>query len=340
MVDVLIADTDELYQKAMGKMIDDCEGCRLIGTASTGKEAMELANSFHPQVILADVSLKRESGINVCRKLRNRLPDSSIYILTSYEDYSLLHGAMEAGVNEYLFKPISRKKLVSIIEDSRRDSPGVVEDLNIEKLITSLDDRNYKASYDVAKEVVGYLFRECSKEVRKQKMIDLGTSLFYIIPGMDSAQKEYYLQKYKVNSKNVNKPLLCFCWIMQIVTEVYRQLCTMKYSHMNKVFQFIEDNKNNEIALADLSAQAGISSGYLSRIFKKYYKISVVDYIHLRKISMAKYYMATSEMNISDISFLLGYSEAGYFCKIFKKYEGRTPSSFNRYSKELRKAAL
>ena len=70
-------------------------------------------------------------------------------------------------------------------------------------------------------------------------------------------------------------------------------------------------------------------------IFKKYYKISVVDYIHLRKLLQAKYYMATSEMNISDISFLLGYSEAGYFCKIFKKYEGQTPSAFHKNSQIL-----
>ena len=68
---------------------------------------------------------------------------------------------------------------------------------------------------------------------------------------------------------------------------------------------------------------------------KKYYKISVVDYIHLRKLLQAKYYMATSEMNISDISFLLGYSEAGYFCKIFKKYEGQTPSAFHKNSQIL-----
>ncbi len=340
MVDVLIADADELYQSAMEKMLADCKDCRLIGTATSGKEAMEMASSCRPQVILSDVTLHEESGITVCKMIRNRLPEASIYILSNYGDYTLLHNAMEAGVNEYLFKPLSRKKLAAIIKSNQSEEPVELEDTNIDKLISSLDERNYKYSYDVAKEVVSYLFRECGKEVRKEKMVGLATSLFYIIPGMDNAQKEYYLQKYKINAKKVSKPLLCFCWIMQIVTEVYRQLCTMKYSHMNKVFQYIEDNKNNEIALADLSAQAGISSGYLSRIFKKYYKISVVDYIHLRKITMAKYYMATSEMNISDISFLLGYSEAGYFCKIFKKYEGRTPSSFNRYSKDLRKAAM
>ena len=84
MVDILIADTDELYQKAMGKMIDECEGCRLVGTASSGKEAMDLVNSRHPQLVLADANLKKESGITVCKMIRSRLPDAYIYILSNY----------------------------------------------------------------------------------------------------------------------------------------------------------------------------------------------------------------------------------------------------------------
>lgn len=163
----------------------------------------------------------------------------------------------------------------------------------------------------------------------------LESSLFYMIPGMDNIQKNYYFQKYEITMKVLTKSAICYHWLIQIITEVFRQLCTMKYAHMNKVFQYIENNKNNEISLSELAEEAGISSGYLSRIFKKYYKISVVDYIHLRKLLQAKYYMATSEMNISDISFLLGYSEAGYFCKIFKKYEGQTPSAFHKNSQIL-----
>ena len=104
---------------------------------------------------------------------------------------------------------------------------------------------------------------------------------------------------------------------------------------MNQAFQYIEKNLREEISLTELSEQAGISNGYLSRIFKKYYHISVVDYIHLRKLHMAKYYMISTEMNISDIAFMMGYSESGYFCKIFKKYEGMTPSAYlNLIAKE------
>lgn len=161
----------------------------------------------------------------------------------------------------------------------------------------------------------------------------LESSLFYMIPGMDNIQKNYYFQKYEITMKVLTKSAICYHWLIQIITEVFRQLCTMKYAHMNKVFQYIENNKNNEISLSELADEAGISSGYLSRIFKKYYKISVVDYIHLRKLLQAKYYMATSEMNISDISFLLGYSEAGYFCKIFKNTKDRPHRHSTRISR-------
>ena len=153
----------------------------------------------------------------------------------------------------------------------------------------------------------------------------LESSLFYMIPGMDNIQKNYYFQKYEITMKVLTKSAICYHWLIQIITEVFRQLCTMKYAHMNKVFQYIENNKNNEISLSELADEAGISSGYLSRIFKKYYKISVVDYIHLRKLLQAKYYMATSEMNISDISFLAWLQRSRIFLQNIQKIRRTDP---------------
>ena len=68
-----------------------------------------------------------------------------------------------------------------------------------------------------------------------------------MIPGMDNIQKNYYFQKYEITMKVLTKSAICYHWLIQIITEVFRQLCTMKYAHMNKVFQYIENNKNNEI---------------------------------------------------------------------------------------------
>ena len=53
-----------------------------------------------------------------------------------------------------------------------------------------------------------------------------------------------------------------------------------------------------------------------------------MNYIHLKKINMAKEYICVSRMSISDVFVKVGYSEFSYFCKVFKKYEENTVSNF------------
>ena len=330
MTDVLLIDQDSLYQKAFSKMLGSNDNCRLVGIAENSVDALELITVHRPQVIFCDVMLGVENGLSLCRTIKDRFPEIILYILSNYCNFSLLRNAMSAGVEEYLNKPISRSRLFSLIRNTSKTSEVGEENPFYDELYASFEEKNYKKSYELADSITEWMFKECDKQERKNQMVHIQNSLFHFVPGLDRLQMEYFARKYEINSRILSKRFLCYQWLVEIITEVYSQVCTMRYTHMNKVFRYIENNKHNEISLADLSAQAGISSGYLSRIFKKYYKISVVDYIHLRKLLKAKHYMVMSEMNISDISFLMGYSEAGYFCKIFKKYEGETPSSFSR----------
>lgn len=331
---ILLIDQDTLFRKAFSKMIAQTSGCELIGIAKNGMEAMELMDRFHPDIVFSDVMIGIESGISICNTIHKCFPETVIYILSSYCSKGTIKESMDAGVAEYLYKPLSRNKL-SVIVSGNEKAEKTIDNSFMEDLYNAVEERSYKKTYDSAKKLVNYLFCECDVSERKQKLLSLESKLFYLIPGISMEQKDYYIQKYEVTSRVLNKSLICYCFIMQIATEVFRQICTMKYVQMDKVLQYVEKNIHEEISLSELAEEAGISNGYLSRIFKKFYKISVVDYIHLRKLIMAKYYMVTSEMNISDISFLLGYSEAGYFCKIFKKYEGQTPSAFCRTTQNM-----
>ncbi len=329
MVKVLLADTDCLFGKAFRKMINDIGDCTLVGIVRDEETMLALCNEHHPDILFANARVGRYDGIDLCQAAKKYYPDLLCNILTGHYSIELLKKAMESDVNELLLKPVSVEKLSSIV-DRCKDPDQNPDRVILEELMAAIEERDYKKSYMITQNYVNVLFENSDTHQRKEKLGATRRKLFYMISGLHVQQKEYYIQKFELTSMEANKRMLCCCWLMEIITEVFRQFCTMKYAHMNKAFQFIEQNRNNEISLTDLSKEAGISSGYLSRIFKKYYKISVVDYIHLRKILRAKQYMATSEMNISDISFLLGYSEAGYFCKIFKKYEGRTPSSFQK----------
>lgn len=333
MIQVLLIEQEGLYQNTFRKIMERQKNCQLVAIAENGMEAMRYVEKYHPQMIFSEVLLGKENGIDVCRAIKKKYPDITLYILSSFCNMELIKNSMKAGIDRYLLKPLSKLSCESIFVEEMKEDEQEENEL-YRSLFQSLEKREYRTAYEVSKEYVADIFENVETSRRKEYLKQIASNLFYLIPGMDASQKDYYLQKYDINSKIIYKEMMCYCWLISVITEIFRQLCVMKYTHMNKVLQYIESNIHNEISLTELADQAGISSGYLSRIFKKYYHISVVDYIHLRKIVSAKQYMVSSEMNISDISFLLGYSEAGYFCKIFKKYEKMTPSAFtNQYVK-------
>lgn len=329
MIKVLLIEQETLFQKAFAKMVENTEGFTLVGIAESGIQAMNMMNRYHPQVVFSEVVLGNENGIDVCKNIKKLYPNLLIYILSNYRNMKLINKAMQAGFEKYLIKPISRTEITSLQIKEYHEDHQEEENETVKELFLAVEEKDYKKSYEVTRRLIGQMFESMEATERKSMLKAIASSLLNQIPCLDQSQHEHYMQKNKLSTKILSKNVLSCCWLMQIITEVFRQMCVIKYSHMNRVLQYIENNINNEISLTDLSEQAGVSSGYLSRIFKKYYHISVVDYIHMRKILVAKQYMVSSEMNISDISFLLGYSEAGYFCKIFKKYENMTPSAFN-----------
>ena len=71
----------------------------------------------------------------------------------------------------------------------------------------------------------------------------------------------------------------------------------------------------------------------MSRIFREQFHVSVTEYLHLKKMHLAKGYFYFTEDSIAEVAFRLGYNESSYFSKVFKKYEKMT---VKEYKKEVR----
>ena len=126
-----------------------------VVTASNGRDAIELAQSFRPHLILLDVMMPGIDGIETCEKIR-ALPEvgnTLIAFLTARgEDYSQVAG-FEAGADDYISKPIKPKILVSRIkallrrirEEKGRPITGIMEfpglEINIEKYQVRYNDQ-------------------------------------------------------------------------------------------------------------------------------------------------------------------------------------------------------
>ncbi|HET9491956.1 MAG TPA: response regulator [Methylomirabilota bacterium] len=89
-----------------------------VVAATSGTEALELAAAVRPQVVLLDVHLPDLSGLEVCRRLRRdpSLSGARIVMLTAAAQRDDVRAGLAAGADEYLTKPFSPVRLLSLVE--------------------------------------------------------------------------------------------------------------------------------------------------------------------------------------------------------------------------------
>jgi response regulator NasT len=116
-VRLLVADDEESVRATLVGM---CEalGYQVVGQARSGDEAVALADSTSPDVILLDIRMPRMDGLEAARAISERrfVP---ILIVTGHTDGSFIEEAADAGVFSYLVKPISTEALAAAVSTAR-----------------------------------------------------------------------------------------------------------------------------------------------------------------------------------------------------------------------------
>ena len=91
-----------------------------VGTARSGREAIEKAEIFKPDIIFMDIMMPGINGFEAIKEIRSRLNDVLIIILTAYERFDYAREVIKLGITEYLLKPVSREKIVETVRKSIR----------------------------------------------------------------------------------------------------------------------------------------------------------------------------------------------------------------------------
>ncbi len=100
---VLVAEDDYLVGETIKRALKQI-GYDLVGKASDGVEAVEMAVSLRPDVVLMDIQMPELDGLEAARQIQRQCP-MPVVILTAHESLSLVEKASEAGVAAYLTKP-------------------------------------------------------------------------------------------------------------------------------------------------------------------------------------------------------------------------------------------
>ncbi|HEX9018801.1 MAG TPA: response regulator transcription factor [Anaerolineaceae bacterium] len=109
--------------KAYLTVFDDLE---LVGEASSGQEAVQLAESLKPDVILMDIIMPDMDGPAMTRVIRSRLPAVQIVALTSFREDELVKTALQAGAVGYLMKNVGAEALAEAVRAAHAGRPILV----------------------------------------------------------------------------------------------------------------------------------------------------------------------------------------------------------------------
>ncbi|MGM7698137.1 response regulator [Microbacterium sp. A84] len=113
MIRVIVADDHPIVRSGIVGLLSLDDGLEVVGEASDGVEAIELAHALHPDVILMDLRMPRLTGAEATARLAAELPNIRVLVLTTYESDDDILGAIEAGASGYLLKAAPQEEIVA-----------------------------------------------------------------------------------------------------------------------------------------------------------------------------------------------------------------------------------
>lgn len=112
---VMLADDHVLLRAGLRALLNNTPGFEVVGEASDGTEVQRITKELRPDVVLMDINMPDQGGIEATRQLQKTCPEVKILILTVHEEKSLLQEALSAGASGYILKRAQESELTNAI---------------------------------------------------------------------------------------------------------------------------------------------------------------------------------------------------------------------------------
>jgi DNA-binding NarL/FixJ family response regulator len=116
---VLVVDDAANLRELLTLLLDTEDDFEVVGTASDGAQAAEMAKALHPDIVLLDLAMPVMDGLQALPDLRRTLPEAIIVIFSGFEQGTLVEEALAAGADAYLEKGASVTQLVDLLRELR-----------------------------------------------------------------------------------------------------------------------------------------------------------------------------------------------------------------------------
>lgn len=354
---VMIADDEPFIREGIEQLIPWKElGCRLLYSASNGKELIEYMEHDEPDIVIVDIKMPVLGGLDVAAYIQEKQLDIKVIILTAYADFQYAHQAIRYNASDYIVKssalediPQAIGRITKKLEESRFASfrlillYGTAEKEALQKMARAAFEEmelkqieaNQRQSFLI---IAGsrlteeeLVYNSCKKlrELSRnflQKNLEVGISpVFHDIKQVP----EYYADMTEfVKEQMAQKETGIFWKEKQTVPEL--SVPEDSASLIRQVDEYVEQNFCSRISLDDIAEEVHVNRSYLSRIYKQKTGFNLFDTINMKRIQLAKQCIRENKMKMYEIAVQVGFEDTAYFSKVFKKFEGISPKEFSR----------
>jgi DNA-binding NarL/FixJ family response regulator len=115
-ITVLLADDHALVRRGFRRILEDDSFIRVVGEASNGLEALEMAQKLHPKVVVMDLAMPELDGVQATKEILKHAPGTAVLVLSMHADDNYVRNAFDAGARGYLLKNAIDVDLVGAVK--------------------------------------------------------------------------------------------------------------------------------------------------------------------------------------------------------------------------------
>lgn len=355
MYKILIADDEFLIRTFLRKIItEQLPECEVCAEAEDGTDGLTLAESTRPDIIITDICMSEMSGLDMVQRLTALSCRPKIIILTAHREFAYAKKAIELGVSGFILKPTKANEVVEQVRlaikkiradraqpQSAQNDDVLYKLYRIHVLSTELIRAVRETDRAAAETLLAQIFAEAAAvpDDSRDKLLHAYS---------DIAAELYSLHDPRGGRHQLSKPAFDTCTdrteldlaLRRYAERVLDTLTSGTYVNetsmrINKVFEYIENNYMSNITAQNIADYIHISPSYLSKLFKQETGKNLVDWINEYRVTVAKGMIDSCEYKMYEISEKVGFENAHYFTKVFRKYIGMTPTEYMNHKKGI-----
>lgn len=353
MITVLIVDDEKIERDYLSSIISKKSSqYSVVGLAENGEQAVTLALTVKPDIIIMDINLPLLSGLEASKEIRKYIPDQIIILNSAYSEFEFAQKAISEQLDAYLLKPTqedvifstiqasyNRKTLMNNILPRAKKNKEIEYPYNaIKEIISAISENdfsNFKENSEIfinflnnkkgfPNEYYPYIINTTFSIEQALYHSNLSEDFLYILDNNSIFNKIYYFNNSWEDIKIIFMDF--FNKILLLVKSDIQE----ENNSVQIVVNYINENYSEDLSLEVLTSVAHFSQSHLSRLFKKQMGMTISQYINLKRIEKAVFLLKNTSKSLKNIASECGFVNISHFHRVFKNIQKKTPMEIRK----------